>query len=270
MSAHVPDRTIVVSKALQEGYLQRYGTMTDHIVNGSPEPRHLPARWITTELGLQPNRYVLFVGRLVPEKAPDLLARAFAMVDRDLPLVIAGGSSFTDGYVAELQELAGRDRRIIMPGYVFGDALHELYSNAAVFVLPSLLEGLPLTLLEALAYDRPVVASSIPPHVEVLRTSGPARRLVPPGEIEPLARAIEDAIDNRAAEAPAAQELGRWARRRYSWDAATDATEAVYLDLVAKKRRAAAPPRERVQLEPAGSAVEPADDTAGEAVTSAA
>ncbi len=234
MSARVPHATIVVSQSLQEAYWQRYRRETVHIGNGAPEPAFRPASAITEQYGLSTDPFILFVGRLVPEKAPDLLIRALGRIDRDIPLVIAGGSSFTHGYVEALHKLARQDSRVIMTGFVFGDVLQELYSNAALFVLPSLLEGLPLTLLEALSYDRSVVASSIPPHLEVLGDSGPARRLVPPGDIEALASSITEALDRRGEEQRAAKEFGEEVRARYSWDAATDATEALYLSLGAR------------------------------------
>ena len=102
---------------------------------------------ITENYGLQGRDYVLFVGRLVPEKNVDLLVRAYREVKSDLRLIIAGGSSYTDEYTEELARLASLDDRVVMTGYVYGEELDELYTNAAVFVLPSALEGLPLTLL---------------------------------------------------------------------------------------------------------------------------
>ena len=131
---------------------------------------------ITERFGLQGGDYVLFVGRLVPEKAPELLVRGFRNVPTDARLVIAGGSSFTDQYVHEL-EGGARDPRVMLVGSVHGELLQELYSNAAAFVLPSKLEGLPLTLLEAASYRIPLIASDIPPHREVIGADGPGGRL---------------------------------------------------------------------------------------------
>ncbi|MEA3511562.1 MAG: glycosyltransferase family 4 protein, partial [Actinomycetota bacterium] len=152
LSARVPDATIVVSQALADHYLERHGRETYPIPNGVSIPQRRPADQIVTQLGLNANGYILFVGRFVPEKAPDLLIESFRSLDTDVKLVLAGGSSFTDEFVARLEELAGQDPRVMMPGYVYGDLLDELYTNAAFFVLPSNLEGLPLTLLEAASY----------------------------------------------------------------------------------------------------------------------
>ncbi|MEK8106148.1 glycosyltransferase [Micromonospora sp. M12] len=117
-----------------------------------------------------PGGYLLLVGRLVPEKAADLLIRAFRRVDTGRRLAIVGGSSFTDEFVDRLRREAAGDERIVFTGFAYGDLLAELYASAAGFVQPSRLEGLPLTLLEAAAYGLPVVASDIAPHVEVLES----------------------------------------------------------------------------------------------------
>jgi len=230
LSVRVPDATIVVSRDLAEHFHHRYGRPTCYIPNGVGDPTLRPPDAIRRRFGLRGDDYVLFVGRLVPEKAPDLLLRAFSTIDREAKLVLAGGSSFTDEFVRSLRSLAASDPRIILPGYVYGDLLEELYSNAAVFVLPSLLEGLPLTLLEAISYGIPVVASDIAPHREVL---GPERPLVPPGDERALAEAIEQALEHRAEERLEAEAIRPRILQAYRWEATTDATEALYERLLA-------------------------------------
>jgi glycosyltransferase involved in cell wall biosynthesis len=228
MSARVPDATITVSADLARHYAQRYRRDATYIANGVDAPVRRAPDLIRSRFGLEGGDYVLFVGRLVPEKAPDVLLRAFRAVPGDTRLVLVGGSSFTAGYVAELHRLAAADARVVLADYVYGDALTELYTNAAAFVLPSRLEGLPLTLLEAASYGTPVVASDIPPHVEVLESDGPGHRLVPPGDEEALARAITASLADRTTERAGAAELGRGVLDRYRWDDAAAATESVY------------------------------------------
>ncbi len=233
LSAKVPDATIVVSRALQEAYVGRYGRETAHIVNGVPEPVDRPARAIAQRWGLTPGGYVLAVGRLVPEKAPELLLEAYRDVVGDKRLVIAGGSSHTDEYVDQLRAMAAADPRVILAGYVYGEELEELYANAALFVLPSLLEGLPLTLLEAISYGRSVVASDIPPHVEIIGSSGPGARLVPTGDADALTKGINEALQAPADEEQAgAAVLSERIRATYTWDRATAQTIALYERLV--------------------------------------
>ena len=237
VSARVPDATIVVSRNLAEHYRARYGRATVYIPNGVERPSTArPPRLITERFGLRGGDFVLFVGRLVPEKAPDLLIRAFAKVPGHTSLVVAGGSSFTDRYTDELVALAAGDPRVLLPGYVYGETLEELYANAAAFVLPSHVEGLPLTLLEAAAWGTPVLASAIPPHRQVLGTDGPGRRLFPPGDADTLAVALERSLDTVDSERAGAAKLRDEVLAEYSWDAAAEATEAVYSRLVGARR----------------------------------
>ena len=232
MSARVPDTTIVVGRHLVDHYAQDYHRPTVYIPNGVVEPTCRPPKDMTERFGLKRGEYLLFLGRLVPEKAPDMLIRAFRRMEGDLRLVIAGGSSFTGGYVDELQELGAQDPRVLFTGYVYGDLLDELYSNAAAFVLPSLLEGLPMTLLEAASYGTPVVASAIPPHREVLGEAGPGRRMFEPGHEDGLLRALEASVADPDMERAAAQLLRKEVLEAYRWEDVVLATENVYRDML--------------------------------------
>jgi glycosyltransferase involved in cell wall biosynthesis len=245
LSAKVPHATIVVSKALQEAYRERYGSETEYIANGTPEVEPREASAITERWGLTKGSYVLAVGRLVPEKAPEHLLAAFADVPGDVRLVLAGGSSHTDEYVADLEARAAADPRVIMAGYVYGTVLEELYANAAVFVLSSLLEGLPLTLLEAASYGCSIVASDIPPHLEVIGASGPGARVFPAGDVHQLTKAITEVLQAPPDEERAgAEALSELVRRTYSWDTAAAETDAVYRQ-VQGRRSVLSPGRQR-------------------------
>ena len=237
MSARVPHRTIVVSQDLQRHYLDTYGRTTDHIPNGVTPVADAEEVSVADRFGVQPGRYLLHVGRLVPEKASDVLLRAFAEVPGDdVRLVVAGGSSDTDDYVAEIFALAAHDPRVVMAGYVYGADLASLYRNARAFVLPSRLEGLPITLLEAASHGLPLVVSAIPPHLEVVGHERPGARLAEPGSVaslsEAMKRSLHDDDERRGAAALATEVL-----QRYDWDAATVATEAVYRAAIDARRR---------------------------------
>jgi len=235
ISAHIPHATITVSRNLADFYLTRYGRVAFYIPNGvaAPEPR--APELIRERFGLHGGDYALFLGRLVPEKAPDLLLRAFRTVETSARLVIAGGSSFTDRYVHELEVLAARDPRVLLVGPVHGELLHELYTNAAVFVLPSRLEGLPLTLLEAASYRVPLVASDIAPNREVIGTDGPGGRMFASGDERGLAGALAATLGDLEAARAGAALLGDRVVLEYDWDAATDATEAVYERVLSRR-----------------------------------
>jgi len=238
MSARVPHATIAVSQDLTAFYANQYGRAADYIPNGVVPRNRRPPAAITEHLGLQPGRYLLFVGRLVPEKAPDLLIRAFRQIEGDVRLVIVGGSSFTTGYCSDLRELAAADRRVSLVGYRYGPALDELYTNAGAFVLPSSLEGLPLTLLEAASFGAPIVASNIPPHLEVLgRSDRPGRRIFASGNESELVAALRRVMEDPGTERAGADIFRDQVIASYRWDHAADRTEEVYRRVLEPSRR---------------------------------
>jgi glycosyltransferase involved in cell wall biosynthesis len=135
--------------------------------------------------------------------------------------------------------LAAGDDRIVMAGYVYGDAKAQLFANARAFVLPSLLEGLPIALLEALSARLPIVASSIPPNVQVLGGEGDGVRLFPPGDHASLKRGLEWAVDPAGLDTrcDAAATLAGDVLARYDWAEIAARTEAVYEDVLRRRRR---------------------------------
>lgn len=233
-SGRVPDATIVVSAALRVHYRDQMARDAWHIPNGvSAPPRHPTPAIIRNRWRLHADGYVLFVGRLVPEKAPDLLIEAFASLPGEQRLVLAGGSSYTDEYASRLRRLADRDPRVLLTGHVGGEALAELYANASCFVLPSHLEGLPLTLLEAIAYGVPVVVSDIAPHLEVVGEDGPGHRVFRAGDRRDLERALRDVLEvGRADDLVGAAALREQVLTDFDWDVMAARTESVYLEAV--------------------------------------
>lgn len=232
LSARLPRRVVAVSRSLQKHYWQVHHRKTVHIPNGTPEFSVLPARRIRSRLGLEHGNYLLVVARFVPEKSLDTLIRAFRQVNTDHRLVLAGGSCFSDDYVEELHQLAQGDPRILLPGYVYGEELIELFSNAAAFVQPSKLEGLPLTLLEAASVGVPLIVSDIGPHLEVVEGHrGPGVEVFPVGNEQALTAAMERLLGNQTAAFEGAAKLKTKVRREFNWDNVTERTEAVYREL---------------------------------------
>ncbi len=232
LSARLPDRTVAVSRELERHYADVYGSRACYVPNGVVPAKRVGEDVLRARFGLEPGSYVLFVGRLVPEKSPDLLIKAFARLETDKRLVVVGGSSDTDTFTGEIRALAALDPRVLLPGYVFGDDLAALYGHAEVFALPSLLEGLPLTLLEACSYALPVVASAIPPHLEVIGAPGPGARTAPPGDVDALTAALQLALADGELERAGARSLSARVLAHYDWDHATDLLEGVYREAV--------------------------------------
>ena len=167
-AAKYADEVIVLSKGVQDYFKETYGRETHFIPNGVNRPQIREAKLITDHFGLEKDSYILFLGRLVPEKGIRYLVEAFKNVKTEKKLVIAGGSSDTDSFMEELKELAKGDDRILFTGFVQGAMLDELYSNAYIYTLPSDLEGMPLSLLEAMSYGNCCLVSDIPECAEVV------------------------------------------------------------------------------------------------------
>ena len=162
------DEIIVLSEGIQRYFMDVYERKTVFIPNGVRRPVLCNPQLIKEKYNLGKDEYILFLGRLVPEKGIAYLIEAFKSVETDKKLVISGGSSDTDTFIQELKELARGDERIYFTGFVQGQALEELYSNAYVYCLPSDLEGMPLSLLEAMSYGNCCLTSDITECTEVV------------------------------------------------------------------------------------------------------
>lgn len=162
------DEIIVLSECVQSYFNDIYGRKTKLIPNGVNRPEIRKADLIEKEYGLSCSGFLLFLARLVPEKGITYLIDAFKQVKTEKKLVIAGGSSDTESFMKALRERAKDDERIIFTGFVQGKMLEELYSNAYAYILPSDLEGMPLSLLEAMSYGNCCVVSDIAECTEVV------------------------------------------------------------------------------------------------------
>jgi glycosyltransferase involved in cell wall biosynthesis len=222
-----PCKCTAVSRTLTAYYVRRYGKAVEFIPNGvtlqePAGPEHLK------QFGLDKDGYILFVGRLLATKGPQLLIDAYKKVRPNLKLVIAGGSSHTDRYEKMLKKEASED--IIFVGFQYGECLRALYSNCRLFVFPSYIEGLPLVLLEALSFLRPVVFSDIPENLEIADGLGVPFQC---GSVDDLAGKLRDALSNTdrlAALRPATLER---LSREFNWDRVADQYLQAYQEVMA-------------------------------------
>lgn len=172
IGAKCADEYIVVSNSLVDYYKQKYNRDVIYIPNGIEEKNKLEVNNIKKKFDLDKDEYILFLARLVPEKGAHYLIDAFNSIDTNKKLVIAGGSSHSDDYVKELKKKASINKNIIFTDFVKGDILDELYSNAYCYVLPSEIEGLPISLLEAMAYGQCCLVSDIDQNTDVIENYG--------------------------------------------------------------------------------------------------
>ena len=221
-----PHRTIVVSKLLQDYFTQR-GKSVIHIPNGVPAPTPRPLDELR-RFGLGERQFILWLGRFVPEKRIEDLVRAFAGLEGNWRLVLAGEVDKNDAYSRHIMELATGDERIILAGGLYDAAKAEALTNAALVVTPSELEGSPIALLEAMRYGRPVLASDIPEHLEALRP-GQNGYTYPVADTAALTDAMRRILDSPA-DTEAVGKRAAEDAKQYDWDEIAAATARVYAD----------------------------------------
>ena len=219
------DEMIVLSKGVQDYFKDMYGRNTRFIPNGVNRPEVREADLITDKFGLTKDSYILFLGRLVPEKGIRYLIEAFKNVKTNKKLVIAGGSSDTDSFAEELKELAKDDNRIIFTGFVQGQILDELYSNAYIYTLPSDLEGMPLSLLEAMSYGNCCLVSDIPECAEVVEDKA---LIFKKSDIKSLWEKMQDACDHPEKVAKMKKQSADFICEKYNWDDVVEKTIELY------------------------------------------
>ena len=232
-AARFADAVIVLNRNEQDYFLERYGRKTVCIPNGVTRPRIAGADRIREKWGLEKDGYFLYLSRLVPEKGLGYLVRAFQKLDTDKKLVIAGGDSDAPDFVREIKALAASDPRILFTGFVQGQELEELYSNAYLYLLPSDVEGMPLSLLEAMSYGNCCVTSDIRECTDVTGKWGfsfekgnedALRELLQelcgdPGKVREIRAGAADAVCGK-----------------YSWEDAAEKNLKVYRRVLAKGR----------------------------------
>lgn len=222
-AVRAPNATICVSETLAAKLSQHYGRRIEFVPNGVALIEESDDS-ILAELGVERGQYILFASRLVPEKGCHYLIEAWKEAGKPLPLVMAGDSSFLPSYGERLRSMSGGSA-VKFPGYIYGARLASLFRNAALFVLPSDLEGLPIVLLEAVGYGVPVLASDIPPNREVMGGLG---KTFVAGDVGDLRDTLLQCL---AAAKELKKEAGRTASHiasDYDWDVVTQQTISVY------------------------------------------
>ena len=219
------DDIIVLSENVKNYFKENYNRETVFIPNGVLPAEPKEAQEITKLYGIDKDEYILFLGRLVPEKGVKYLIEAYKKLDTDKKLVIAGGTSDSGEYPEELVKLADGDSRIIFTGFIQGRVLEELYSNAYIYVLPSDLEGMPLSLLEAMSYGNCCLTSDIPECASVMGEYGITFKK---SDVQELKEKLQYLCDNPQAVALFKEQASDYICNRYNWDDVTKETLKLY------------------------------------------
>ena len=225
MLARYADEVIVLSEAAHTYFKETYGRETTIIHNGINRPTRKEAELITEKYGLHKDAYILVVSRLTAEKGIHYLIDAYGKIATDKKLVIAGDTSDTDDYVKMLKEKAAGNPNIIFTGFVSGEPLSELYSNAYINVLPSDLEGMSLCLLEALAYGNALLCSDIPENTAVAENKA---MYFQKGDVGDLAEKLKLLCENRETVEQLKCGADEFILNKYSWVDVAKATCELY------------------------------------------
>lgn len=215
------NEVIAVSRHITSLVELRFLRTAVYVPNGVNVPDIVPPGPLIERYGLHPNKYILTVGRFVPEKGFHDLLTAFAQCETDWNLVIAGDADHEDDYSKSLRLQATQDSRVVLTGFVRGNDLAELFTNAGVFVLPSYHEGLPIALLEAISYDLPILVSNIPANMELADADS---EVFPVGDISRLSTLLECKMRAGRQKAYARSRL----ENEFNWDLVAQRVEEIY------------------------------------------
>lgn len=225
MAARHADEVIVLSRNVQQYFKEKYGREVTYIPNGINRPERRKADLIREKYGLERDGYFLFLARIVPEKGLHYLIEAYQKLDTDKKLVIAGGNSQAVEYMEQIHEMAAKDDRILMTDFVQGQTLEELYSNAYAFVLPSDVEGMALSLLEAMSYGNCCLVSDICENTEVVEDQALHFRK---GDVKDLQEKLQYLLEHPDTVERLRSGSADFICGKYNWDEVVDETLRLY------------------------------------------
>ena len=228
------DEIIVLSRNVQDYFRQQYGRETVFIPNGIDKPARREAREITKRFGLHKDDYILFLARLGPEKGAHYLIEAYQELRTDKKLVIAGGDSHAEEYMEKIYGYAKGNSKIVLTDFVQGRVLEELFSNAYVFVVPSDVEGMSISLLEAMSYGNCCLVSDIPENLEVVEDKAASFRK---GDVADLCAKLRFLLEKEEEVKRYKEVSSRFICDKYNWEEVVDETVRVYGDVRRKRKK---------------------------------
>lgn len=227
-AARFSHRMINLSQNLVKYFKNKYNIESVLIPNAVEKPNRLQPDIIKRKYGLNKDDYILYLGRLVPEKGIHYLIEAYQNIETSKKLVIAGGSSHSSEYEKELHQAAGRHPNIIFTGFVAGAELEELYSNSYLYVLPSDIEGLPISLLEAMSFGNYCLTSDIPENADVLQHLGTT---FVKSDVNDLTNQLAMLLSHPKVVEETRAKAGPYIMQKYNWDKIAKQTLEVYKSL---------------------------------------
>lgn len=221
------DEIIILSRNIQKYFQETYHREVHYIPNGIEIPEKKEVNLIQEKYGLEKDGYLLFLARLVPEKGLHYLLEAYRNIDCDKRLVIAGDDSHHSEYIEELRKLAQKDERVLFTGHVEGRILEELFSNCFLYILPSDVEGMAISLLEAISYQAVCLVSDIPENLEVTGDAMPSFRK---GDVNSLQEVLQKLLQGEREKylGPETRKYCDDLLARFQWDTIVSQTLELY------------------------------------------
>jgi len=229
LATKLPNLYITDSEVVQNYYHDRYKNTPPYIPYGS-DVEILPPGETLAKFGLESGKYILFVGRLVPENCAHHLIDAFKLLDTELKCVIVGDAAYADEYISSLKTRAAGDSRIIFTGYVFGKGYNELGSNANIFVETSGVGGTHPALTEAMGFGNCVIVHNTPENLETIGDAGFSYD----GEIgaEELLKVLKTVLSRKDDINDYRSRSRERAKSKFSWEIVTDEYEKLFHDII--------------------------------------
>lgn len=246
MAAEYADEVIVLSEGNREYFKEMYNRNTTLIPNGIDPQEIKEAKLILERYGLERKSYILFLARIVPEKGLHYLIEAFKDIETDKKLCIVGGTSHSNDYVEEVVKMAEDDPRIMFLGFQQGEALQELFSNAYLYVLPSDVEGMPISLLEAMSYGNCCVVSDIVENASVVEDKGITFKK---GSVESLKFELKNLLEDERIVHMLKKQSREYITKKYNWDEVVEKTMRLYENKTTEKRKKDVPASRMVEKE---------------------
>lgn len=227
LTALFPSAVVFDNIFTREYFERKFSKQFYFIPYGAEVKEPAPDTTILNRLGVDPGKYILFVGRFIPDKGVHLLIRAFESVETDMKLVLVGGSPNPGNYENEIHQTP--DKRIIFAGYVYGDDTNILMKNAYVYVQPSLIEGLSPVILTVMGLGTPLVCSDI---VENKFITGDNATHFISGNSDSLAEKLYDCLNNPEKLKQMAENGRADILARFNWDSVA----SQYMELFKRKK----------------------------------
>jgi len=218
------DEILTVSLLLQKYVQMKYKRKSSFIPHGVNQEKYLPANLIK-KWGLKKNSYILVVTRLIPHKGVHYLIKAYRGIKTDKKLVIVGPSFYTRDYERKLKEMAKNNSKIIFVGAQQGNILKELYSQAYLFTSASEQEGLPLNVMEAASFGRPLLLSNIPEHQNIF---GDLPVFFKNKNVRDLRKKLIFILQNPQMACQKGKKIQEYGQKNYDWDKSVKQIISVY------------------------------------------